>query len=431
MKEGNGMKQPNLIQYRISQLLLHVFILMIAGHNISMAQNTKENLQKTKKQLEQEIKYTNMLLEQTQKTKQTSLNKLLLINRQIEKREALVEAINSEIDQIQAEISIQADQIRHLSDELKKMKDEYARMIYYAYKNLNIFNRIMFIFAAEDFNQAFHRLRYYQQYSSYRRTQAEIISKTQFELTQKLNDLEKTKNEKAILAQTKEKEKTKLIGEKETKDKAVQDLSKKEKQLVATLREKQETAQKLQREIEKIIAEEIKASAIRAKKAAKTENKPKPEITETKIMLTPVEMELSSSFAANKGKLPWPSEKGIITGVYGEHAHPVLKYVKVKNNGIDITTDEGANVRSVFNGKVSRVMSFPNLNKVVIVRHGEFLTVYSNLDEVSVKDGQEISTKQTIGKVHTSPDDSKTEYHFEIWLGKTIQNPQEWLSSYQ
>jgi len=430
MKKGNVMKQPNLMKYRIFLLLLYAFILMISIGNFSWAQGTKENLQKTKKQLEQEIKYTNMLLEQTQKSKQTSLNKLSLINRQIEKREALVGAINSEIDQIQKEIGIQAAQIRHLSDELKKMKDEYARMIYYAYKNLNIFNRIMFIFAAEDFNQAFNRLRYYQQYSSYRRTQAEIIRKAQMELTYKIHDLEVTKNQKAALAQSKEQEKNKLIGEKEIKNNAVQELSKKEKQLVATLRDKQEAALKLQKEIEKLIAEEIKASAIRAKKIAKTENKPKPEITETKIMLTPVEMELSSSFAANKGKLPWPSEKGIITGVFGEHAHPILKYVKVKNNGIDITTNEGANVRCVFNGKVSRVMSFPNMNKVVIVRHGEFLTVYSNLEEVSVTDGQEISTKQSIGKVHTSQDDLKTEYHFEIWLGKTIQNPQEWLSAY-
>jgi murein hydrolase activator len=424
------MKQPDLMNYRIFKLILYAFILVTLGHSKGLSQNTKENLQKTKKQLEQEINYTNMLLEQTQKSKQTSLNKLLLINRQIEKREALVETINSEIDQIQEEINIQAVQIRQMEGELKKMKDEYASMIYYAYKNLNIFNRIMFIFAAEDFNQAFHRLRYYQQYGSYRRTQAEIIRKAQTELTQKTAALERTKNQKAALAQSKEQEKNKLISEKEIKDKAVQDLNKKEKQLAATLKEKQETARKLQKEIEKLIAEEIRASAIRAKKTAKTENKPKPEITESKMMLTPVEMQLSSSFASNKGKLPWPTEKGIITGVFGEHAHPVLKYVKVKNNGIDITTDEGANVRCVFNGKVSRVMSFPNMNKVVIIRHGEFLTVYSNLEEVSVTDGQEISTKQPIGKVHTSEDDSKTEYHFEIWLGKDIQNPQEWLSAF-
>jgi murein DD-endopeptidase MepM/ murein hydrolase activator NlpD len=148
----------------------------------------------------------------------------------------------------------------------------------------------------------------------------------------------------------------------------------------------------------------------------------------TEILLTNDEQVLSSSFASNKGKLPWPSEHGVITGRFGEHPHPVLKYVKVKNNGIDISTEKGALVRTVFNGKVSRVMSFPNLNKVVIIRHGEYLTVYSNLEEVNVKDGQTVTTKQLIGKIHTNPEDSKTDLHFEIWLGKSTQDPQEWLS---
>ena len=426
----DGMKQPGLIKYRIFKVFLPVFIFFVYSSDVAFGQNEKETLQKTKKQIEQEISYTNMLLEQTQKSKQTSLNKVILINRQIEKRESLIETINSEIDQIQEEIGIQTELVQDLSDELQKMKDEYARMIYFAYKNLNIYNRIMFIFAAEDFNQAFNRLKYYQQYGSYRRTQAEIIRKTQSELTQKIHLLEETKRQKASLAQSKEKEKIRLIGEKEEKGQTIQDLNKKEKQLLATLKEKQEAARKLQKEIEKIIAEEIRASELRARKEATTTTKPKTTVTDTKIMLTPVEMELSSSFSANKGRLPWPSERGIVTGFFGEHPHPVLKYVKVKNNGIDIATEEGAIVRSVFAGKVSRVMSFPNMNKVVIVRHGEYLTVYSNLDEVNVEDGQEISTKQTIGKVHTSPDDSKTEFHFEIWLGKTIQNPQEWLSRY-
>jgi septal ring factor EnvC (AmiA/AmiB activator) len=422
------MKQIKRIKNRLLQVVLPVFILLICNYGLSFSQDRKEDLQKTKKQLELEIIYTSKLLEQTQKSRQTSVNKVILINRQIERRESLIETINAEIDQIRKEIELQTERVQKLTGELQKMKDEYATMIYFAYKNMNIYNRIMFIFAAEDFNQAFNRLRYYQQYGSYRRTQVEIIRKAQDELTQKIRLLEETKNQKAILAQTKEREKNQLVSEKETKGKAIQDLNKKEKQLLATMKEKQEATKKLQKEIERIIAEEIKAAEIRARNEAKAANKPKPVNVENKIMLTPVEMELSNSFSANKGKLPWPSERGIITGFYGEHPHPVLKYVKVKNNGIDVTTEEGANVRSVFAGKVSRVMSFPNMNKVVIVRHGEYLTVYSNLDEVNVKDGQELTTKQIIGKVHTNPDDLKTEYHFEIWLGKTIQNPQEWLS---
>ena len=358
------MKQHGLIISRIIQVLLTAFILVTGFNNISFGQDKKESLQKTKKQIEQEISYTNMLLEQTQKSKQTSLNKLILINRQIGKREALIETINSEIDQIQKEIDIQSEHVQKLTEELQKLKDEYATMIYFAYKNLSIYNRIMFIFAAEDFNQAFNRLKYYQQYGSYRRTQAEIIRKAQTELTQRINTLEDTKRQKSALAQTKENEKIRLMGEKEEKDKTVQDLNKKEKQLLARLKEKQEAARKLQKEIERIIAEEIKAAEIRARNEAKAANKPKPVVTENKIMLTPVEIELSSSFSANKGRLPWPSEKGIITGFFGEHSHPILKYVKVRNNGIDIATEEGASVRAVFAGKVSRVMSFPNMNKV-------------------------------------------------------------------
>jgi len=409
-------------------LNLAACILMFSLPFFAYSQNSKESLQRTKKQLEDEIKYTNSLLEQTQKSKKASLSKLMLLTKQIEKREKLLKTINSEIDQIDNEINGQMIHVKKLTDDLQKMKEEYARMIYFAYKNLNIFNRIMFIFASEDFNQAFNRLKYYQQYSAYRRTQSEIIRKARTDLTLQLKKLEEIKGEKTTLAQAKELEKTRLLTEKEDKDKAVKELTQKEKQLVNKLKEKQQAALKLQLEIEKLITREIKASADRAKKTSKTDSKERSEITATEMMLTPVERELSSSFASNKGKLPWPSEKGVITGTFGEHPHPVLKYVKVKNNGIDITTEEGANVRAVFSGKVSRVMSFPNMNNVVIIRHGEYLTVYSNLDEVTVKDGQMITTKQTIGKVHSSPEDSKTEYHFELWLGKTIQDPQQWLA---
>jgi murein hydrolase activator len=410
------------------KIIMIALILIFAAPLFPFAQVSKEKLQKTKKQLEDEIKYTNSLLEQTQKTKQTSLNQLNILNKQIEKRESLIETMNREIGEMEIGIAVQGIQIQKLNSELTKMKEEYAEMIYYAYKNLNAYNRLMFIFASKDFNQAFHRIKYYQQYSAYRRKQADIIESMQVEVTRQRRTLEESKGEKLTLVESKEKEKNRLTKEKQDKDKSVKELTQKEKQLMATLKQKQQAAEKLQREIEKLIAEEIAAAAKRAKTSVKNEAKPKMETTKTDIMLTPKEMELSSSFAANKGKLPWPSEKGIITGIFGEHPHPVLKYVKVRNNGIDISTVAGAGARAVFKGKVSRVMSFPNLNKVVIIRHGEYLTVYSNLETVIVKDGDEVATKQMIGTVHTNPEDSRTEVHFEIWLGKTIQNPQEWLA---
>jgi septal ring factor EnvC (AmiA/AmiB activator) len=405
-----------------------ILTLLILFPFLSFSQESKEKLQKTKKQLEDDIRYTTKLLEETHQTKQNSLNKVILLSKQIEKRELLINTISGEVDQIQVQMELQGRHISSLSAELKKMKNEYARMIYYAYKNLNSYNRLLFIFSAEDFNQAYRRLLYYQQYSAYRRTQAELIRDAQMNLNRKQKELEETRSQKLTLARSQESEKGHLTQEKEEKDKTVQQLSKKEKELEATLREKQKTAAKLEYEIQKLIASEIRAASERAKKADNRDAKTKMKSGSTEILLTHDEQVLSSSFASNRGKLPWPAERGVITGRFGEHPHPVLKYVKVKNNGVDITTEKGASVRAVFNGKVSRVMSFPNLNRVVIVRHGEYLTVYSNLEEVSVKDGQTVTTKQMIGKIHTNPDDAKTDLHFEIWLGKTTLDPQEWLS---
>ncbi len=413
---------------QIVPVFILILILVILFPVLSFSQESKEKLQKTKKQLEEDIRYTAKLLEETHRTKQNSLNKVILLNKQIEKRQSLISAISGEVDQIQTQMELQRSHISTLSEELKKMKNEYARMIYYAYKNLNAYNRLLFIFSAEDFNQAYRRLLYYQQYSAYRRTQTELIRDAQITLNRKQKELEETKQQKLTLARSEESEKGQLTQEKEEKDKAVKQLSQKEKDLQAALKVKQKTAEKLEREIEKLIAAEIKNAAERAKKADNRDVKTKMKTARTEIMLTNDEQVLSSSFASNKGKLPWPSEHGVITGRFGEHPHPVLKYVKVKNNGIDISAGKGAAVRTVFNGKVSRVMSFPNLNKVVIIRHGEYLTVYSNLEEVNVKDGQTVTTKQLIGKIHTNPEDSRTDLHFEIWLGKTTQDPQEWLS---
>ena len=420
-------KFPDKVQQLIQGFILMLIVAFVVPFTVS-SQDTKEKLQKTKRQLEDEIRYTSKLLEETHRTKENSLNKVILLNRQIEKRQSLINAISGEVDQIQMLMTLQQNRLASLSEELRKMKNEYATMIYYAYKNLNAYNRLLFVFSAEDFNQAYHRLLYYQQYSAYRRTQAELIRDAQMTLNRKQKELEETRAQKLNLARSEQSEKIQLTQEKEEKDKAVKQLNQKEKELETMLREKQKAAEKLTREIEKLIAAEIKAAAERAKKATGRDAKSKMTTTPTEIMLTNDEQVLSSSFATNKGRLPWPSERGVITGRFGEHPHPVLKYVKVKNNGIDISTERGASVRSVFNGKVSRVMSFPNLNKVVIIRHGEYLTVYSNLDEVNVKDGQNVTTKQVIGKIHTNPEDSRTDLHFEIWLGKTIQDPQEWLS---
>jgi septal ring factor EnvC (AmiA/AmiB activator) len=411
-------------------LLLCFFFLPATGY--LQSNKDKEKLQRTKQKLEEEIRYTTDLLEKTKKNKETSLNKLQILAKQIKSREALINTINRELNDVQLTIAVDSLQINRMSKQLQALKSEYARMIYNAYRIMNGHSKLMFIFSARDFNQAYQRLKYYQQYAAYSRRQAERIESTQKAINAHRRNLEDVKSQKLTLIESKQSEKQRLDREKNEKAKAVKEFSSQEKQLLATLKSKQQDAQRLENAIEKLIADDIRASEERMKKKVAKENKPhaapKGNTAPVAMDFTSKEMELSSSFSANRGRLPWPCDRGFISGSFGEHAHPVLEHVKVKNNGIDIMTEAGSAVKTVFGGKVSRVMSLPGLNNIVIIRHGEYLTVYSNLDEVSVHDGQDVAVKQSIGKVHTNPADQKSELHFELWRGKVIQNPEEWLA---
>ena len=399
-----------------SVLLLGLFTIMAIANPL-FSQNKKEKLEENKKKIEQEIQYNTKLLDETKKTKSTTLNQLVILKKQIADRERLINNINEEIQTTNQQIELNNEILADLKKDLLHLKEEYAQMIYYAYKNRDSFDRLMFIFSARDFNQAFRRVKYFQQYAAYRETQAELIVKTQDDIAATIQNLENFRNEKFTLLTRLEEERDKLNQERSLQNKTYQTLTKKEKELAATIKEKEKAAKKLQSEIEKIIAEEIRLAS---EKSGTTS-------TGT-FALTPDEMQLSASFQQNQGGLPWPVERGIISSTFGEHAHPVLKEVKTKNNGVDILTDEGMEARAVFGGEVTRVMSIPNYNYVVMIRHGEFLTVYSNLSEVYVTRGQKIDTKQAIGKIYTDTKDQKTELHFELWKGKTLLNPEGWLA---
>ncbi len=394
---------------------LFIFILIIQVNPL-LAQQDRASLEQDKKKAEDGIRYTNKLLDQTRKSKKANMSEVVILADMIGKRQELIAAINSEIHFLNVQISFTEDSIRELNTELTELRDEYARIIYFAYKNRDLYNRFMFIFAADDFNQAYQRLKYFQQYQVYRKKQAELIRQTQEKLHQKSESLSQRKAEKEQLAGTVENEKNKLFAEKEDKDRIVQKLVKTEKDLKKELKQKEKAIRDLQKAIQKIIAAEI---AARAKSVA---GKP------SELALTPEELELSGNFMSNKGKLPWPMERGIVSSTFGEHPHPVLKRVKVRNNGINILTNEGGEARAVFKGKVTRVMSVPNNNNVVIIRHGEYLTVYSNLDRVYVREDDFVDTKDKIGVVFTSPDESRTELHFEVWKAKTLLNPASWLA---
>ena len=410
-----------IIKFLLKNAVIPLLILFLFS-SVLNAQDRKASLQQEKMQIEGEIAYTNKLLSQTQKNRRSTLDELVVLQQKIRQRESLINTIKAEVILLNKEIKETTDSIFSLKVELKKLKEEYAKMIYYAYRNRSSYDRLIFLFSSRDFNQAYRRLKYFQQYGAYRRMQAELISKTQASLLEKEQQLEQQKADKQILLVEEQNGKNLLENEKGDADRTVQNLSRKEKELKASLRAKEKAAAALQKTIENIIAEEIRLAEERAR--AESTSK-----TSSGFALTPEELQLSENFASNKGKLPWPTERGIVSSTFGEHQHPVLPRVKVKNNGIDILTSEGEYARAIFGGIVTRIISVPNFNNVVIIRHGEYLSVYSNLDEVLVSKGQEVSTKQNIGRVYTNHSENKTELHFELWKAKDLMNPSYWLAN--
>jgi septal ring factor EnvC (AmiA/AmiB activator) len=383
---------------------------------------SKTELEKQKKQLLQDIEFTNKLLNETEENKKATLGELNLLSSKINKRQELINTILREVDLVEAQIEETRTIVSSLDEDLKRLKQEYALMLYHTYKNQSQYDRLMFILSSEDVNQAYKRIKYFQQYAKHRQEQAAAIEETQKVLESRTEELADKKLKMAYLVEEKEKEKIQLSAEMEEQDKIVSNLKKKEGELKKQLQEKQRDAKKLEKAIARIIEEEIRKAKKEAEKTGAT-------VTKSGFALTPVELELSGKFSNDQGKLPWPSERGVITSSFGEHPHPTLPSIKIENNGIDITTDKGSKARVVYEGTVSAVVSIPGAHKAVIVRHGEFLSVYANLEEVLVKMGDKLGVKQNLGTVVTNREDGKTVLHFEIWKGATKLNPAKWIVS--
>ncbi len=384
------------------------------------AQDKKKELEDDIRRIEEEISFTNQLLDETNKNKNLTLNELQILQSQITKRENLIATIQKQLIRINNDLIKSEKEVDKVTRELTLLREEYSRMILFAYRNRGGYNTLMFLFASEDFNQAYHRLKYLQQYAVYRQSQISRIEQAQQKLLETVNQLEEEKAQKITLFDSEKREQISLSTERLQKDKSVQQLSKKESQLRQTLRQKEKEAQQLQRAIEDIINEEMR----KANERLGIKN-PAPD----KLMeLTPEELALSNSFTLNKGKLPWPTERGVISGHFGEHPHPVLKKVKIKNNGIDIVTSKMSDARCVFEGVVVSVNRITATNNAVIVRHGNYFSVYANLEEVYVKRGDKLKTKELVGRIHTDKSETKTELHFELWQGREIVNPEFWLA---
>jgi septal ring factor EnvC (AmiA/AmiB activator) len=377
-----------------------------------------EELRKKKEKTNEQIKYTTRLLDEARKNEKQTLNKYKILDKQIELRSSLISGINSEVGVLGEFIDQNAWLVNSLNNDLDDLKKEYAAMIQFAQKNQTNYSKMLFVLSSNSFNQAYKRMMYLRQYTEYRKRQAELIQWIRDLIQIKVGRLEQQRTEKETLLQSKKREADQLNREKKQQGKYLTSLQEKQKDFEKKLREQQKIEAQLSREIQRIIDEEVQ----KARKVAKETGKPGYE-------MTPEQKLASGKFEQNKRRLPWPVERGVITDHFGVHQHPVLKNIQVRNNGIDIATAQGSTARSVFAGEVSRVFMVTGGNRAVIIRHGIYLTVYSNLVNVLVNTGDQVAVKQTIGTIGTdSEDDDKTVLKFQIWKENVKQNPEDWIS---
>jgi septal ring factor EnvC (AmiA/AmiB activator) len=419
---------------RMRRLCIWLLLFSIFQFPFSSDGQSKKELEKKKEQLQKDIEYTNKLLSQTRKTKSASLNELITLNKKITYRSELIGTIHSEINSVDGQIDYTNSQIDSILGRMDELKKHYADLLYFAYKNQGAFSKLSFIFSASDFNQAYQRLKYLQELSSYRIHQRNLIRQLADSLREKKGQLAGVRNEKSQLLTVRQKEKNNLDKEKKEQIVVVNSLASKEKKLKADLKDKQKLEAKLNKLIENAIRKEIEAAQLAAKKKAQStvtasvdKKKTKVESKPYVLSATPETIRLSNDFENNRGKLPWPVEQGFISSSYGRHSHPVWRDVVVNNSGVDINSSKGAKVRSIFEGKVTKVIVIMN-KYAVIIQHGEYFTVYSNLQDVSVKSGDMVTTKQLIGTVQTD-DEGKSEVHLEIWKGSSKMDPEGWITA--
>ncbi|MCB0661208.1 MAG: peptidoglycan DD-metalloendopeptidase family protein [Saprospiraceae bacterium] len=391
-------------------------------------QNRKE-LEDKRKNLLKEIEQTSSMLKDTRQNQKATLNRYYTLQKQIGKRQELIATLQEEIFLADDQIERARGVVEALSVDVEVLKKEYAEMARVAYRQKLKNNYLLFLLSSDSFNEAFRRWNYLKQYDSYRQKQARLILDTQDMLENKMSNIEVKKAEKEDLLQSEMIQKGILEQELYDSDNLLAKLKADESRLQNDLVAKEKASQQLKDAIQKIILAEIerkkkedeaKALAEAKKKKAK---EPKKEVV-PQLNTSP----LTSGFSSNRGKLPWPVKGGVVTQKFGRQPHPILKNIQITNNGIDIQTPKSAEVKSVFEGKVLGMQFIPGNNYMVILQHGKYFTVYSNLEEVNVKRGDKIETNQMIGKVGLDKISGHYELHFEVWEDKNLENPSSWLS---
>ena len=399
-------------------IFVFLAVYLLAGAGQLFAQTDKQRrLEEQRRQLQKEIKQARVLLSTNQRKTRSLVSEAEDIQAKISIQERLIRVTNQQANLLARQIDVNQKQIGRLRNELKQLKEDYADMVVNAYKSKSQQNRIMFLLSSQNFLQAYKRVQYMKQYASYRKKQGDAIQEKTLTL-QELNT--------ALIAQRQEKEKLvaenrlarkELAEEKKRQDEMIANLKQQQGKYAAEIQRKQREEKRINREINRLIREAIAASNKKSGKA---------NTSSTRFSLTPETKRLADNFTANKGKLPWPVSEGVVVLGFGKQPSPLNRSSTIQSNGVRIATSKNTKARAVFDGEVSRIVSSKNSNPMVMIRHGNYITIYRNLSRIYVKAGQKVTAKQEIGEVFTNPE-GKTVLQFSIFKNITAINPAEWV----
>ena len=391
--------------------LLFILAALFCALNLAAQNQSLDALRDEIRRAEEEIRATNELLAKTKKDKQVTQNQLKLIQNRIRNRKQIIANLEKQTQVINGDIGTKNDTVHAMQNELTQLRKEYADMVYAAYKNYKLNNFLVFLFASKDFNDATRRISYMRRYNRMRQQKAEQIKSVADSLHVQIGELENRKAELTKVRDTRTQEVSSLGKDEKQYQSSLSEINTKSGKLSSEIRKKQSQINKLQQRIQAIIAEEARKNRATPKSAAQEE----------------YIANLSGRFDQNKGLLPYPVRGGVIVDRYGVHPHATQKGLMVNNKGVNIASGSGAEVRAVFEGDITQIVFVQGLNNTVIIRHGNYLTTYSNLASVNVKTGDKVTLNQVIGRLSNSDDSDDCVLHFEIWKETENLNPEQWL----
>ncbi len=400
----------------VSRTCFLVLMMFLFCLNLNAQSQKQKELEQRKQEILKEISQINELLFKNSRKEKTIISKVEDVSYRVSVRKNLIKVTNQQANLLTREINKNQDDISRMREELKVLKDNYASMIVKSYKSKNEQSKLMFLLSSSNFHQAYKRLQYIKQFAEYQKKQGQEIKEKTLQLQQVNTELIAQKREKQKLIDENLKAQKEMEKELKQQEDLMKSVKKSMNRYASQVKEKQREADRIDRQIEKIIRDAIASSN---KKAGTTSS--------TGFALTAEAKALAANFVSNKGKLPWPVEKGIVKLGYGKQPHPVVKSVTIQSNGVRIATEEQANVRTVYDGEVLAVQAMKRGNLTVLIQHGNYITVYKNLAKVYVKKGEKVKTKQNIGQIFTNSSNGETTLSFSIFKESKTQNPAEWI----